>query len=409
MRVIIIDDDDSKRNEIISTLGVSSGIKKNDFVECRSIASAKEALKKEKFDVMLLDLNLPLRDNDSEIKKKEGLKFLKEFKYHRKYNQPIEIIGITSYEEELKEVKEDFDNNLIHIIHYHTVKEDWKLKLIEKLDYLSLSLKEQNEYKYDLAIICALEDPELSAIRKLSTGWTRITLDNTSIPYYETYFEFDEKKLKVVIVSLNQMGMVPTAVLSTQTIQLFKPKYLAMTGIAAGIEDTSVKLGDILVINNSWDSGSGKIKKGTNNEQLFEIDPRQETMDNDIMYKMLELSNDTAFLNDLREGWVNKMPQVLDAHIGPVASGAAVIANGDITQEIQKQSRKLLGIEMEAYGLIYAAKHAINPKPHPIVIKSVCDFANEHKNDGYQSYAAYTSAKFLYEFAKRYIDPLSNY
>lgn len=408
MRVIIVDDDDSKRNEIISTLCDNVGIKINDFVECRSVSSAKEALKREKFDVMLLDLNLPLRDNDSEIKKKEGLKFLKEFKYHRKYHQPIEIIGITSYEEELKEVKEDFDNNLIHIIHYHTIKEDWKLKLIERFDYLSLSLKEQNEYKYDLAIICALEDPELSAIRKLSTGWTRINLDNTNIPYYETYFEFDKKKLKVVIVSINQMGMVPAAVLSTQTIQLFKPKYLAMTGIAAGIEDTSVKLGDILVISNSWDSGSGKIKKGTNNEELFEIDPRQETIDNDIMYSMLELSNDTAFLNELREGWVNKMPQVLNAHIGPVASGAAVIANGDITQEIQKQSRKLLGIEMEAYGLIYAAKYAIKPKPQPIVIKSVCDFANEHKNDGYQSYAAYTSANFLYEFAKRYIDPLSN-
>lgn len=408
MRVIIIDDDDSKRNEIISTLCSTGVVIKSNFVECKSIMSAKVALKKEKFDVMLLDLNLPLRDNDSEIRSKEGLKFLKEFMYHRKYNQPKEIIGITSYEEELNEVKKDFDNNLIHIIHYHTVKEDWKEKLIEKFQYLESSNKEECKYKYDLAIICALEEPELIAIRRLSKSWTRIHLENTSIPFYETYFEFEKKKLKVIIVSINKMGMVPTAVLSTQTIQFFRPRYLAMTGIAAGIEDSGVNLGDILVVNPSWDSGAGKIKKDIKGEQLFEIDPRQENIDSDINYNILELSNDNNFLNTLRESWITKIPTVLNVHIGPVASGAAVIANGDITKEIQKQSRKLIGIEMEAYGLIYAAKYATNPKPEPIVIKSVCDFANEHKNNDYQSYAAYTSAGFLYEFANRYINPLSN-
>ena len=48
MRVIIIDDDDSKRNEIISTLCISGVIIESDFVECKSIMSAKEALQKEK-------------------------------------------------------------------------------------------------------------------------------------------------------------------------------------------------------------------------------------------------------------------------------------------------------------------------------------------------------------------------
>jgi len=48
-------------------------------------------------------------------------------------------------------------------------------------------------------------------------------------------------------------------------------------------------------------------------------------------------------------------------------------------------------------------KHATKPKPEPLVIKSVCDFADKDKNDGFQEYAAYTSANFLYEYAKRYI------
>lgn len=54
---------------------------------------------------------------------------------------------------------------------------------------------------------------------------------------------------------------------------------------------------------------------------------------------------------------------------------------------------------MESYGIFYSAHNATNPKPTPIVIKSICDFGDKHKADNYQIYAAYTSACFMYEFA----------
>jgi nucleoside phosphorylase len=47
---------------------------------------------------------------------------------------------------------------------------------------------------------------------------------------------------------------------------------------------------------------------------------------------------------------------------------------------------------MEAYPLLFACSHAAEPKPKGFVVKSVCDFADESKNDDYQDYAAYTSA-----------------
>ena len=34
------------------------------------------------------------------------------------------------------------------------------------------------------------------------------------------------------------------------------------------------------------------------------------------------------------------------------------------------------GIEMEAYGVAYAATHAADSKPFVIIAKSVCDFAD---------------------------------
>ena len=58
------------------------------------------------------------------------------------------------------------------------------------------------------------------------------------------------------------------------------------------------------------------------------------------------------------------------------------------------------GLDMESYGVFYAARHAAGLKPEPIVLKSVCDFADEGKNYIYQKFAAFTSSEFarlLYE------------
>ena len=50
-----------------------------------------------------------------------------------------------------------------------------------------------------------------------------------------------------------------------------------------------MELGDILVINPSWDSGSGKLKITDDGEELFEIDPKQEPIDSDIVLNIKEL------------------------------------------------------------------------------------------------------------------------
>ena len=403
MKILFIEDNELKKEKIITVLIDANVAVRSDFTVCTNIIDAKKILRSTMFDVLLLDMRLPNRADSQEIQSMAGLDFLKEFQNDRRYHQPKEIIGITECEEELSMVKKDFDENLLHIIYYHPSKNEWEKLLVDRLEYLISCKQDTNEYDYDIAIICALENPEFKAIKDLSENWVNIKKDNTALSFYETFFEFEQKKLKVIAVSIDKMGMVPTAVLATQTIEMFRPKYLTMTGIAAGIKG-EVELGDIIVFNPSWDSGSGKLKVDESGKELFEIDPKQETIDSDIILNIKELSGDTQFLNKLREYWkYSKIKSVITVHTGPVASGAAVIANENIANEIKAQSRKLLGIEMEAYGLIYAAKHATNPKPQPLVIKSVCDFADKDKNDGFQEYAAYTSANFLYEYAKRYI------
>lgn len=219
------------------------------------------------------------------------------------------------------------------------------------------------------------------------------------IRFHKTFFtKTDGSHLSVIAVTVDIMGMNATSTLATQVIDLFHPRLIAMTGIK-----DEVNLGDILIANPSWDSGAGKIKKDKDSgEKLFELDMKQEPLDDDLYHQVRTLQDDTRFLNSIYEKFDADKPEThLKVRIGPVASGAAVIANSDIRKEINSQSRKLIGIEMETYGLYYAANHATKPRPKVISIKSVCDYADEEKSDNYQKYAAYTSARFLHEFAIR--------
>lgn len=243
---------------------------------------------------------------------------------------------------------------------------------------------------------------ELESIKRLASEWTHHTFENDSTNYYICNFKTKDAPLKVVAAAAPQMGMTASAVLAMKLIQYFSPKYLIMTGIAAGIKD-AVNLGDILVADPSWDYGSGKIEE-IDGEEVFHPDPRPIALDIDLKSKLNLLAGDSMLLEKIKQSWAgDKPPSSLNLHIGPVASGAAVLAHGEIAKSIVAHNRKLLGIEMETYGVMYAANNCPKPRPTVLSLKSVCDFADAEKNDKYQRYAAHTSAAVLHELAVSYL------
>ena len=84
-----------------------------------------------------------------------------------------------------------------------------------------------------------------------------------------------------------------------------------------------------------------------------------------------------------------------------MACGSTVVATSEIVEkQIHSQYGNTAALDMESYAVMYAVKSAPIPKPKGLIIKSVCDYANEEKSDQYQKFAAYTSAQFaklLYE------------
>lgn len=75
---------------------------------------------------------------------------------------------------------------------------------------------------------------------------------------------------------------------------------------------------------------------------------------------------------------------------------SAFTQSAKVIETLTGLARKLGGLEMEAYGVYYAARHTLEPAPVPIVIKAAADYADEHKNDNFQQYCAFISAKFAF-------------
>jgi nucleoside phosphorylase len=96
-------------------------------------------------------------------------------------------------------------------------------------------------------------------------------------------------------------------------------------------------------------------------------------------------------------------PGELVVRIGPAASGAAVVADGATFQNLVAQHRGLLAIDMEAYGIASAANGCGRPRPKALIVKAVCDYADQNKSDEFQEYAADVSAKFLLFAARRFL------
>ncbi len=396
MKVLIIDDSIEKIKKIKDTLEETDIVSSDDIKTCDNILDAKRLLRKSKFDVLLLDMQLPLRDGQK-AQQKAGLDFLKDFKNTTRYHQPREIIGITEFEAELEIAKQDFDNNLLQLIHYDEKSNDWQEKLEKRFEYLYSCEQDKNLYNYDVAIICALKSPELDAVIDHLDNWEQLVVENDkSTKYYSNNMD----GVKIIVASAAQMGMPASTTLAMKTIDFFRPKYLFMAGICAGVKE-KVNLGDILVADQSWDYGSGKIKMD-GDEQIFQVEPYPLRLDGTLKANAEELQANREIISEIRHNWKIKNGE-LNVHIGPIASGASVISDKNFIDEItKKQHRKLLGIEMEAYGVMYAANNCSEPRPKAMIVKSVCDFGDSDKDDSMQQYAAYTSASFIYAYIEQY-------
>lgn len=255
-----------------------------------------------------------------------------------------------------------------------------------------------NSYQSFAIIIYVTETEKQSVMRMFD--WKDLRIPGDDQEYKEVYIEKNGKKARIISAQQDEMGMTASAALTMKMICLFTPEYAIMPGIAAGTgnitDSDDQEYGDVLLADSVWNYSNGKYVSPREAEVVFgEIgfNPRPTSV---------EISGD--HMKAIAE-YIHSDQNEFYVHCGPLASGTAVVANKALLQkQVMKSLENTEGVEMEGYGVAYAAMHAPKPKPHPIIAKSVCDFADERKSDLYQKFAAYTSTGFVKDLLVKTLD-----
>ena len=246
----------------------------------------------------------------------------------------------------------------------------------------------------DVAVLTALEKIELDAVLKLDTDWRRI--DVKGYGYWLGNKKLKSGRvLKIICGAAERMGVSAASELTSRVAYQFRPKFMVMTGICAGIRG-KVKLGDIVVADFSWDWGAGKVEESEDGNLKFSPDPHQIALESSLKKLLKGYVSTQAIMQKIYMEWpARRGDSPPTSFIAPMACGSQVLANAEKVNEIAGFNRKVMAIDMESYGFMNVC-NSLGIKC--MVVKGVCDFADREKDDGAQDYAAFGSSQFAFDF-----------
>jgi nucleoside phosphorylase len=405
---ILVVDDEPKRFAFFEKDVFNVLANENQVSFVSNVRDAISQLENNRYDVLIVDMAVLSTPWATEPDPEGGVRLLQHLQEDDTLKRPSYIIGLTAAAEDDGLSSTAFFNSspwvLLRIGDSGT---DWEARLIGLLNH-ALAVKNAEsavDYNIDVCLITALAEPEQSAL--MSSGF-EIEADPEYLDSCTTFRRgrlacSDGRYLSVIFGCSLRMGSVESGLLAQKLITRFRPKLLLMAGICAGLKDKT-EFGDPILATTVWDWTSSKWTVDDDGVEKILPAPHYIPCAREISSRFDNIKRDDSLLTGIRSRWVGPKPNtVLTAHAGPVASGPIVVADGTTLEKIKnEQTREVMGLEMEAYGIYAAAETAGLPRPWVASIKSVCDFADPRKNDAMQKYAAYTSAAVVREFLFRY-------
>lgn len=408
MRVLIVEDEQEKRRLISEAVNSAEGMIYSNIDYAHDLNAAKRYLQTNKYQLVILDINIPA----SAITGPEiglGLELLSFIKTNLKAIKPTYVIGMSAYSEGVDAAAADFNFPLWRFINFSYAQLDWQGTIKEAVEYLSENNKppytaDGKNYHTDLCVYVALEE-ELTSLKNLAVNWTALKVAHDDARYFQGQFKRDDKTLEVIIAASPEMGMPIAAVFAAKMIHTFRPKYMGIIGICAGVHGKT-NMGDILVADPCFDLGSGKWTVDKETDQLkFLPALYQRRLDENLRAKISSQGDNKTLLENIWRSFHYSKPQSFpEVEIGPMGSGSSVLQALKMMEQARETHKNLIGIEMESYSVFTACEFASAPKPRCFSMKAVCDFGDSKKADDYHDYAAYVSANFLYEFALEHLD-----
>ena len=405
MRILIVHD----REEVSAIL---QEIAAKEAPHCEidvreDLLGARDTLRERFYDLMILDLTLPVDAQFGAPSLQNVDLLLKQIISDPAYKVPADILGITADDDALSLVKNSISEHLMASIP-ENADGAWKEMVAQKVRYVRSSrqareIVSHSSYGVDVAIVTAL-DKEAAPYDELLELRSTTNKDISRFAFRSR----DGEMRKGVLLKIGRSGQAPAASETQALISLYRPRLIIMTGFCGGREARTGP-GDLIAFTTSfaWDYGKWVEKQEREDaDPSISFEPRPtplsvEENGVDHLVRTIIARNEPnpaeleRRVKETSDGAI-KTWRVRRAAAG---SGSAVVTSEEILERISGLDENIYAVDMESYGFYLACRTTRMAKPDFLCLKSVADFCNGQKNSGLHEACSMISA----EFAKRLI------
>lgn len=376
--------------------------------EANTISAARELMRVKSYDLVILDMVIPELEGD-EASRTGGSDYLNEIENNNSVQKPLQIIGLTEYENEYNTQQAQFRDRLWHLLYYSQSKLDWKNQLKDKVLQLA-KMKEdfvhglENRNKNDIGIVCAISEEFEQLLKAFECDWEETTLPG--LPYSfrtTTLTTLGMRDLRIIAACAEHPGVCATAVLATSIVNIAHVEAIFMTGITAGFEDSGVLIDDVVVADSVIDYAKGKLEelRDHKGEIMLLHEISQIPANHSLISKASSFCRQQGIIDEINDDVRNQKLKDkrtnITPHVSKTVCGPFVMQSETLMEMLKSDDRKLQALDMEGFGLYFTSYVLGCPA---LWIKAVCDFGVDGKDNSRHEACAYISARFLYEFLR---------
>lgn len=291
------------------------------------------------------------------------------------------------------------------------IKRNDKMNSIESLEN-EFSISDINENKQvDFAVLTALAKNEyemfankFNTIDELDANNKKVVFKEIKTNAYPDYLE------PFLIMKQERMGTADAIAFATKTIVKENPHFLIMAGVCGGRKG-KVNLYDIIIPSQSIDLVTGKIEDVEGKKKHVLYDYSAPTNNKLIEYlkdpeMITNIKNSMFSLIDNSDKKYNEIVGKLDIRFDDMACVPYVVnIDGYLEHNAKNYNNKIIGLEMESYGVLRANTLFQNSGHFSLVVKSVMDYTDGHKSDNVDGIEVQETAAYISYLCTRAMMP----
>jgi nucleoside phosphorylase len=407
MRVLVIHDREDIANELLRL--TVTNVKGCLVEKASDVFGARDRLKTTLYDLVVIDLTLPIKQGQGEATLANAQFVLEEIFGGGDLQHPGDVLGISITPELLDVVSNTIGGHLMACI-----QEDsdgrWREKYASKLHYLMESRRARqlaiaSSYDYDVAVITAL--------------------DEEARPFHDIFqpdpirefrnareFSFNDRKGTVrrgVLFAVGASGQAATASATQAVLNHFRPKLFLMTGFCGGVEGR-VSKGDLIAFSSStpWDIGKWEQNSDGSNSR-FRHRPNALNVEERGVAEIVRamVAAEEAHSDELLGAVLKSSKGAIQdwkLRFKPAGSGSAVVTSLEKLSEIIDVNEDVRAIDMESFGFYHACRNTNVVRPDFLCVKSVADYCNGQKDNTLHNACSLISARFAADLIRNRYD-----